>query len=208
MNKMQHYLCYWLKVCSVTAVSLHTAPLWILSPSCTLNKSVIVLGSRIQICKFKNGTKYLIKMVFTQKKCLILLRKHFDHEVFEYLRVWACGYYLHIQTSHSFFTCVFIFRCCMHSWPVRQAIFSQQPLKNSSLSFMLSCIFGLSVHSRDSLVCFCTTMSIKLGFSSVVIVSLSPHPSMLMRHPYHIKEYFYLFIDFFPAEALFSNLFD
>lgn len=100
---------------------------------------------------------------------------------------------------HSLHTAVCILCWCMHSWPVRQTIVSQQPLKNSSLSFMPNCISGISTHSRDSLVCCCTQYK-----SNWVLVLcycwLILHSSMLTRDTYKINGQLWSFL----AEALCS----
>ena len=69
---------------------------------------------------------------------------------------------------HSLHTALCVLQWCMHSWPVRQTIVSQQPLKNSSLLFMLNCISGISLRSRDSLVCCCTQYQTEFYFPAVV----------------------------------------
>lgn len=105
----------------------------------------------------------------------------------------ACSYCLQIQTTHSFHCgCVCIFRWCMHSWPVRQTIFSQQPLKNSSLSFMPNCISGISARSRDSLM-WCCTQYLSNWVLVLCYCRLIPHPSVLTRGTYRIKGQFQLF---------------
>ncbi len=93
--------------------------------------------------------------------------------------------------------CCVCFTLCVNSWPMRQTIVSQQPLKNSSPSFMQNCNSGISMHSRDSLVHRC-----KQYLSNWVLVlcycCFIPHPSMLTRDSSKMKGQFLAWA-FFPS---------
>lgn len=93
-----------------------------------------------------------------------------------------------------------ISRRCIHSWPERHSIVSQQPLKDSSLSFMPNCISGISMCSR--VLCHCTQY-----LSNWVLVlcycRLILPPSMLTTDAHKIKGLLCLFL----ASALVSLIF-
>lgn len=91
------------------------------------------------------------------------------------LRVWTSGCCLQIQPHKAFIV------LCVSAAHAQLPVFFQQPLKNSSLSFMLNCISGISGRFRDSLMC-CRTQYLSYWVLVLAIVGLFSSHQCTLRY--------------------------